>query len=63
MNTLWNLLQESRSDFIVRRVFGEVNGDENFLGFCIDITNIDTSFVCEENPITLEQGTSLARGM
>ena len=63
MNTLWNLFQESRSDFIVRRVFGEVNGDENLLGFCIDITDIDTTFVCEKNPITLEQGTSLARGM
>jgi len=63
VHTLWNLLQESRSNFIVRRIFGEVNGNENLLGFGIDITNIDTSFVCEEDPITLEKGTSSARGM
>jgi hypothetical protein len=55
VDTLRNLLQESCSKLLVRGVFGEINGDENLLSFGIDITNIDTSLVCKENPIALER--------
>jgi hypothetical protein len=54
VDTLWNLLQESCSKLLVRGVLGKVDGNENLLGFGIDITNIDTSLVCEEDPITLK---------
>lgn len=55
MDTLRNLLQESCSKLLVRGVLGKVNGNENLLSFGIDITNIDTSLVCEEDPIALER--------
>jgi hypothetical protein len=54
VDTLGNLLQERCSKFLVRRVLGKVNGNENLLGFGIDITNVDTSLVCEEDPIALK---------
>ena len=53
--TLGNFLEESGGDLIVRWVFGKINWDQEFLGFGIDITNINTSLVCEENPVTLEK--------
>jgi len=53
MDTLRDLFQESCSYFLVRWVLGKINGDENLLGFGIDITNIDTTLVCEENPVAL----------
>lgn len=54
MDTLRNLLQQSCSKLLVRRILGKVNWDENLLSFGIDITNINTSLVCEENPIALK---------
>jgi hypothetical protein len=62
VDTLRNLLQESCSKLLVRRVLGKVNGDENLLGFGIDITNIDTSLVCKENPIALEREDMVSKG-
>jgi hypothetical protein len=55
VDALRDFLQESRSKFFVGGVLREVNGDENLLGFGVDITNIDTSLVCEENPVTLDR--------
>ena len=54
VDTLRNLLQQSCSKLLVRRILGKVNWDENLLSFGIDITNINTSLVCEENPIALK---------
>ena len=33
---------------------GEVNGNEEFLGFGVDITDVDTTFVGKEDPVALE---------
>ena len=63
VDTLRNLLQESCGKLFVRGVLRKVNGNENLLGFGIDITNINTALVCEENPIALKRETWLARGM
>jgi hypothetical protein len=53
VDTLRDLLQESCSKLLVGGVLGKVNWNENLLGFGIDITDIDTTLVCEENPIAL----------
>jgi hypothetical protein len=55
VNTLGNLLQESGSDLLVRRVLLQVDGDEKLLSLLVDITNIDTTLVGEEDPITLKR--------
>lgn len=55
VDTLRNLLQQSCSKLLVRRILGKVNWDENLLSFGIDITNINTSLVGEENPIALKR--------
>ena len=55
MDAFRNLLQEGCRNFLVRRVLGKVDGDEDLLGFGIDIANIDTSLVCKEDPVTLER--------
>lgn len=53
MNTLGHLLEQAGSQFLVGGEFLEVDGDQNLLGLCINISNIDTTFVSEQNPITL----------
>ena len=53
VDTLRNLLEESGSDLLVGRVLLKVDGDQNLLGLSIDITDIDTTLVGEENPVTL----------
>ena len=55
VNTLRNLLQKSGGDLLVRRVFLEVDRNEKLLSLLIDITNIDTTLVGEEDPITLKR--------
>ncbi len=57
MNTLRNLLQESGSNLLVGRVLLEVDGDEKLLSLLINITDIDTTLVGEEDPITLKRGS------
>jgi hypothetical protein len=49
-----DLLQEGCRNLIVGRVFGQVNGDEELLCLRIDIANVDTSLVREEDPIALK---------
>jgi hypothetical protein len=53
VDTLRNLLEESGSNLLVGRVLLEVDGDQKLLGLSIDITDIDTTLVSEENPVTL----------
>ena len=62
MNTLGNLLQEGGSDLLVRGVLLEVNGDEKLLSLLVDITDIDTTLVGEEDPIALEWNVSNGSG-
>ncbi len=58
MYTLGNLLQESGGDLLVRGVLLEVNGNEKLLSLLVDITNIDTTLVGEEDPVTLSEQVS-----
>jgi hypothetical protein len=53
VDTLRNLLEESGSNLLVGRVLLEVDGDQKLLCLSIDITDIDTTLVSEENPVTL----------
>lgn len=53
MYTLGHLLQESGGNLLVGGVFLEVDGDEELLSLLIDITDIDTTLVGEEDPVTL----------
>lgn len=55
MDTLRNLLEECGSNLLVRRVLLQVDGDEKLLSLLVDITNIDTTLVSEEDPITLKR--------
>jgi hypothetical protein len=54
VNTRGDLLQESGSNLLVGRVLLEIDGDEKLLSLLVDIANIDTTFVSEEDPIALE---------
>lgn len=62
MDTLRNLLQKSGSDLLVRGVLLEVDGNEKLLSLLVDITNIDTTLVGEEDPITLSGNVSDGSG-
>lgn len=53
MNALWHLLQESCGNLVVRWVLSKIDRDEELLSLLIDIADIDTALVCEENPIAL----------
>lgn len=53
VNTLGNLLEESGSNLLVGRVLLEVDGDQDLLSLSIDITDVDTTLVGEEDPVTL----------
>ncbi len=53
MDALGHLLEESCRDLFVGWVFLEVDGNEDLLGLCVNVTNIDTTLVCEEDPVTL----------
>ena len=53
MDSAGNFLKQGRGDLFVGWILGEVDGYEDFLGFGIDIANINTTLVCEEDPVTL----------
>jgi len=53
VQALGHVLQESSSNLVVGRVLREVDGDEQLLSLSIDITDVDTTLVCEENPVAL----------
>ena len=53
VDALRNLLEESGSDLLVRGVLLEVDRDQKLLGLSINITDIDTTLVSEEDPVTL----------
>jgi hypothetical protein len=54
VNTLGDLAQQGCGDLLVGGVLLEVDGDQELLGLSIDITDINTTFVGEEDPVTLE---------
>jgi hypothetical protein len=53
VNTLGNLAQKSGSDLLVGWVLLEVDRNEKLLSLLVDITNIDTTLVGEQDPVTL----------
>ena len=53
VDTLRNLLKESSSNLLVGGVLLEVDRDQKLLGLSIDITDINTTLMGEENPVTL----------
>jgi hypothetical protein len=53
VDTRGDLLQESGSNLLVGGVLLEVDGNEKLLSLLVDIANIDTTLVGEENPIAL----------
>jgi hypothetical protein len=53
VDTLGHLAQQVGRDLLVRRVLLEVDGDEQLLRLLVDIANIDTTLVGEQDPITL----------
>ena len=53
MHTLRDLAQQRLGDFIVGGVVFEVDRDEQLLGLGIDIADVDTALVSEEDPVTL----------
>jgi hypothetical protein len=62
VDTLGNLLQEGGSDLLVGGELAEVDGDEKLLGLLVDIANIDTALVGEEDPIALSENVSFRSG-
>ena len=53
MHALWHLLQQGRGDLFVGWILGEVNRDEKLLSFCVNIADIDTALMGEEDPVAL----------
>jgi hypothetical protein len=51
--TLGNLLQECGGDLLVRGVLLQVDGNEELLSLLVDVTDINTTLVGEEDPVTL----------
>lgn len=58
MYTLGDLLQESSGNLLVGRVLLEVDGDEQLLSLLVDVADIDTALVGEEDPVTLSEKVS-----
>lgn len=53
MDTLGHLAQQRRGDGFVGGKVLEIDGNEELLSFLVDIANIDTTLVGEEDPVTL----------
>lgn len=58
MHTLGYLAQERLGNGLVGGIFAEVDGNEELLSLLINITNIDTTLVGEEDPIALKRKVS-----
>lgn len=53
VNTLRDFLQERSSNLLIGGVLGKVDGNQELLSLSIDITNINTTLVGEEDPVAL----------
>jgi hypothetical protein len=53
VHTAGHLLQQRGGDLLVGGVVLEVDGDEELLRLRIDITDVDTTLVGEEDPVAL----------
>ena len=53
MDTSGDLLEEGGSNLLVGGVLLEVDWNEKLLSLGVDITDVDTTLVSEEDPVTL----------
>jgi len=53
VNALGDLLEESGSNLLVGRVLGQVDGNQELLSLGVDIANVNTTLVGEEDPVAL----------
>lgn len=53
VDTLGHLVEQGLGNLLVGGVVLQVDGDEQLLSLSIDITNVDTTLVGEEDPVTL----------
>ena len=53
MDARGNLAQQGGGNLLVRGVLCEVDGDEELLRLGVDIANINTTLVGEEDPVAL----------
>jgi len=59
VQALGHLLQQRARKLLIGRIFREVNGNQDLLSLGINIANINTTLVGEENPIALSGGRQL----
>jgi hypothetical protein len=53
VDTGGHLAEKALGDLLVARVLLEVDGDQELLSLCVNITDLDTTLVVEENPVAL----------
>jgi hypothetical protein len=53
VNALGDVLEERGSNLLVGRILGEVDRDKELLSLLVNVTDIDTTLVGEEDPVTL----------
>jgi hypothetical protein len=53
VDALRDLLEERGGDLLIGRIFRKINGDEELLGLGIDIADVDTTLMGEEDPVAL----------
>ena len=63
MHALRHLLEQCRGELSVGWVLGEVNRNEKLLSLRIDITDIDSTLVREEDPVALSCQDLLASSL
>lgn len=54
MDALGDLAEQSLRNLIVGRILGQVDRNQQLLCLGVNIADIDTTLVCEENPVALE---------
>lgn len=57
MDALGDLAEECGCDLLVAGVFAEVDGDEDLLSLLVNVTNVYTTLVGEEDPVALVRDT------
>ena len=57
MHSLGHLLEERLGELVVGGKVCQVDGDQDPLGLGVDVTDIDTPFVREEQPVSLSSGS------
>jgi hypothetical protein len=55
VHTLGDLAEQTGGDLLVGGVLLEVDGNQELLSLGVDITDIDTTLVVEEDPVTLRE--------